>query len=356
MTVIVLRVSMLLSVLYFFLNVATVVQFVCDMMIGSSSFADAVLGKARDVDKNGVGVPVTELLAKAFLLRGGSDTLIARLAVASHHKNCLEGERADLMAQLNAVKARQDYLKSEEESLAKSVEESGGGDLAAQCAKIKEEKFDAVCKEWKEKGKQTIQAAQATVVDVGEGATEDLQRLYDKITQAADYLQNTEAFKAMDKKCHELKDKLNDPEFQQELMNNLNQLKDMAMEASAKVSALAEEAAKEVADPKNFMLLQDVAQKAMDNAKVAAQKLADAANDPELQKKLQEEAAIAFDAARSAATNAAAMVQDPEMQQKLKDASMEAMAKAQEAALTTAAGVKAAAEDPALQEKLKAHF
>jgi len=278
------------------------------------------------------------------------------LAVASHHKNCLEGEKADLMAQLNAVKARQDYLKSEEESLAMSVEESGGGDLAAQCAKIKEEKFDAVYIEWKEKGKQTIQAAHATVVDVGDGTTEDLQRLYDKITQAAEYLQNTEAFKAMDKKCHELKDKLNDPEFQQELMNNLNQLKDMAMEASAKVSALAEEAAKEVADPKNFMLLQDVAQKAMDNAKVAAQKLADAANDPELQKKLQEEAAIAFDTARTAATNAAAMVQDPEMQQKLKDASMEAMAKAQEAALTTAAGVKAAAEDPALQEKLKAHF
>jgi hypothetical protein len=360
MTVLVLKVSMLLGVLYFFLNIATVVQFVCDMMIESSSFADTVLGTARDVDKSaGVGVPVTELLAKAFLLRGGNDMMSSKLAVVTHHRKSLQQEKAELQLKLQAATQRSEFLASETETLKTTVSESGGGDLAAQCAKLKDEKFDFEA--WKNKGKETIEAIDSAGADVAEASTEQLEKIYEKLTEAADYVQNSEAFKAlvdmeayMEAKVGELKAKLQDPEFQAQLMAELNQLKDMAQQATMKVKGLADQAIAEIENPENFKMLQDVANKAMEEAKVAAHKISDAVNDPELQKMLQDEAEKAFAKAKEAAHEAAELVQDPKLQQQLKDASMEAMNTAKKAALDTAASVKAAAEDPALQEKLKA--
>merc|ERR1719201_2327925 len=62
-TVLILRISMLLSVLYLFLNLFTVVQWLCDVMIQSKGFESFVLKTARKLDKNGSGVPIVEMLA-----------------------------------------------------------------------------------------------------------------------------------------------------------------------------------------------------------------------------------------------------------------------------------------------------
>jgi hypothetical protein len=361
MTVLVLKVFMLLGVLYFFLNIATIVQFVCDMMIGSSSFADTVLGTARDLDKNGVGVPVTELLAKAFLLRGGDDMLASRLAVATHHRKCLQQEKEDLLQKLGDVTQRAEFLQSETDALAKTVAESGGGDLAAQCAKLKDDNFDFEA--WKAKGKESIEVAEKAGEEISAASTEQLEIVQQKIMEAADALKNSETFKAlmdmeayMEAKALELKAKLEDPAFQAELMAELNQLKEYAQEATNKAKELADQAIKELEDPENFKMLQDYANKALEEAKAAGQKISDAVNDPELQKMLQDEAEKAYEKAKEAAHAAAEVVQDPKLQQQLKDASMQAMNTAKKAALDTAASVKAAAEDPELQAKLKAQL
>jgi len=46
-TVLVLRISILLSVLYLFLNLATVIHWLCDQLIGSSAFSNTLLKQAR---------------------------------------------------------------------------------------------------------------------------------------------------------------------------------------------------------------------------------------------------------------------------------------------------------------------
>merc|ERR1719446_592144 len=47
MTVLVLRINILLAVLFFFFNLATVVQWICDLMIESQGFKDTVIKQAR---------------------------------------------------------------------------------------------------------------------------------------------------------------------------------------------------------------------------------------------------------------------------------------------------------------------
>ena len=85
--VLVLKISMLLSVLYLFLNLATVVQWLCDLMVESKGFSNIVISQTRKADKGGTGLPIMEILAKAFLLRGGDDSIVSQLAVVQHHKN-----------------------------------------------------------------------------------------------------------------------------------------------------------------------------------------------------------------------------------------------------------------------------
>merc|ERR1719364_111240 len=103
MTVLVLRVNILLAVLFLFFNLATVVQWICDMMIESEGFQQSVIKQAREMDANGAGLPVVELLVKAFLLRGSSDTLNARLSVVQGKKSQLEREKAQVDYDLAAL-------------------------------------------------------------------------------------------------------------------------------------------------------------------------------------------------------------------------------------------------------------
>jgi len=139
-TVLVLKISMLLSVLYLFLNLATVVQWLCDMMIESKSFSNAVMVGARKADKDGTGLPIVEMLAKAFLLRGGDESLISRLAVVQHHKKLLKSKQANLESKLSSLTRDIECSAKEEAKLTEKAKD--GGDLAAVCHKLNSSSVD----------------------------------------------------------------------------------------------------------------------------------------------------------------------------------------------------------------------
>merc|ERR1719201_81662 len=183
MTVIVLRVSMLLSVLYFFLNLGTVIQFLSDVMIESPSFSNAVLKQARDVDKQGVGMPVAEMLIKAFLLRGGSDTIDARLAVVQHEKASLKKEAILLEGKIASLES---HIGTKEKEVADLTESTkNGGDLAAACSHLTSDSLDTAA--WKAQGAQCIQSAHDRAAAVQDGATDQLEALWDKIAESDAY-------------------------------------------------------------------------------------------------------------------------------------------------------------------------
>jgi len=360
MTVLVLRINMLLAVLFLFLNLATVVQWVCDMMIENQGFQDTVLKQARDMDKNGAGVPVMELLVKAFLLRGGSDTLNSRLGVVQSRKKMMEKEQAALASQLAAVSAEIDGVTAEEQSL-KVQADAEGGDIAATVAKLTAGSVDM--EKWRNQGDKFIgdaaekakqmqefnkeAAEQARIIQ--EKTTEALEELFEKMNQVAEAAQNSETAKALKAKYAELEAKFNeamatlqDPAFQQQLL-------EQAQQAAAQAQDLANQAVESAKDPVAFQKAVDAAQEAMAQAQQAAADVAAAANDPEKRKELQEAAEKAMKQAKAKASEAAAQLNDPEMQKKMKQAAQNAVDQAQLAAQSAIA----AAQDPELEKKLK---
>jgi len=89
-SVFVARVAALLDIFFLVINVLTVTNWLATSLVKSEGFVKSVLKKARDVDRNGLGFPVAELLVKALLLRGRSETLGAKLSLAEADKSELE--------------------------------------------------------------------------------------------------------------------------------------------------------------------------------------------------------------------------------------------------------------------------
>jgi len=352
-TVLALRISMLLSVLYLFLNLFTVVQWVCDEVVSSKGFSDAVLKFARKLDKNGSGVPIVEVLAKAFLLRGGDETIISRLAVVQYHKKSLKNKEAKLSAKLASLTGTINSISKTEAGLMDKAKD--GGDLAAQVQKLNGGSVDY--DNWKLQGSSAIDDAEMRVAEMGAANTEHLDKLYEQINQVMEDVKNSETVQLAAQKAAEAKefaeqkaqeayDKLNDPEFQQ-------QMRDLANQASAQVEALgnqakdmANDAIAMASDPELQRQLQEAAQKAMDQAKDMAEQAKDMANDPEMQKKLQE----AMDQAQAKAMEAAATITDPELQKKMQENAQKALDSVQQGVESAAAAVMS----PEMQEQLQA--
>jgi len=368
MTVLVLRINILLAVLFLFFNLATVVKWICDIMIDSQGFQDAVLGQARDMDKNGSGLPVCELMVKAFLLRGNTDTLNSRLSVVQARKAVMEKEKAAVAAKLAAVQSEVESCTTEEKSL-KVQAEAEGGDIATQVAKLTEgaeahdnwktkmmgasKDMSEMSAEAKEKAEAQARAlaaeAEAKAREVQEATTKALEELWEKISKMVDAAQNSETAKALREKYHELEAKMNeamatlqDPAFQQQLL-------EQAQQASAQAKELADSAVAAAKDPEMQKKLNQMAHEAMEKAQKAAEEVAAAANDPVKRAQLQEAAQKAMDQAKAQASEAAAGLTDPAMQEKMKQAAQNAIDQAQLAAESAIA----AAQDPELQKKMQ---
>merc|ERR1719498_350375 len=346
-TVMVLRISILLSVLYLFLNLATVIQWLCDVMIQSDAFSKFVIKTSRKLDRNGSGLPIVEMLAKAFLLRGGDDTIISRLAVVQYHKKSLKNKEAKLAEKINNLNRKISSMAKEEEGLSKKAEESGGGDLAAAVHKLNSKSIDY--ESWKKQGAEAVEAAELRVAEIGAASTEALEKLYEKINEIIKEVENSEAVQAAAAKAEEARrfaeqkiqegvDMYNDPEFQQKMRDLRDQATAQVEALSAQAKDLANDAIAMASDPELQKQLQDAANQAMEQAKAAAQKAADAANDPELQKQLKE----AMELAQAKAAEAAKNIQDPELQKKIQEQIEQAQAEA--------AKLAAAATDPKLRE------
>jgi hypothetical protein len=346
MTVLVLRINILLAVLFLFFNLATVVQWVCDMMIESEGFQQSVIKTAREMDANGAGLPVVELLVKAFLLRGSSDTLDARLSVVKGTKSQLEREKAQVDASLAALAKEIDAASAQEASL-KTAAMDKGGEIAEQVESLTGHNDLAL---WKAQGKDIL-AEKAK--ELQQQTTEALEELFEAISKAVEDARNSETAKALkakyeetqamvQEKLQEAMDTLQDEEFQKQLM-------DAAKQGMEQAQGLANEAMEYATDPEKQEALQKAMQDAMAKAQAAAQEVAAAAADPEKRKQLEEMAKKAMEDAQAAAKEAAAGINNEEMQKKLKEAAQQALDQAQLAAQSAIA----AAQDPELLNKMR---
>eukprot|EP00930_Biecheleria_cincta_P048994 TRINITY_DN34237_c0_g1_i1.p1 TRINITY_DN34237_c0_g1~~TRINITY_DN34237_c0_g1_i1.p1 ORF type:complete len:615 (-),score=174.95 TRINITY_DN34237_c0_g1_i1:46-1890(-) len=187
------RLTCALSLLFLVVNLLVLAHWLCTLMIRSQSFASAVLHKARDIDSRGIGLPVAELFAKAFLLRGSPDTYGAQLAVANAEKAHLEAQRTELAKRI----AELDGQINTSSSAVATLQADVGEDEAVASAALASTQAEEVAE-------KSLEEAQREAAELAAVGYEELTKLLERFMGLAEQLQDSEAYKAAIAKAQDL--------------------------------------------------------------------------------------------------------------------------------------------------------
>ena len=201
-SVFVARIAALLDIFFLVINVLTVTNWLATSLVKSEGFVKSVLKKARDVDRNGLGFPVAELLVKALLLRGRSETLGAKLSLAEADKSELEQEKGKLEAEVANLQAQIATRQAEVEALqaqADAAKATGVSDpmgFETNVQALESADVEALGTKWKEQGQKAAEDAQARAAEVTQKTTEELDRLLARFMELVQQVQGSEAFQS----------------------------------------------------------------------------------------------------------------------------------------------------------------
>jgi len=196
-TVLAARISTLVSVLFFLLNIALVAKGIADILISySPSFAMKVLGAAKEVDKGMMDLPVTQVLVKAFFLRGSTDCAAAKLAVSLHEKADLLREKSALKSQLDAVEGKIKNIESTAKDLEGKAAVEGNEPLQRTIELLQEGDFvEKAESDWNEAGKKLADQAVKTAQDLQEATTAELEAMMQKLQEMMVQIQESQQYK-----------------------------------------------------------------------------------------------------------------------------------------------------------------
>ena len=201
-SVFVARIAALLDIFFLVINVLTVTNWLATSLVKSEGFVKSVLKKARDVDRNGLGFPVAELLVKALLLRGRSETLGAKLSLAEADKSELEQEKGKLEAEVAELQAQIATRQAEVEALqaqADAAKATGVSDpmgFETNVQALESADVEALGTKWKEQGQKAAEDAQARAAEVTQKTTEELDRLLARFMELVQQVQGSEVFQS----------------------------------------------------------------------------------------------------------------------------------------------------------------
>jgi len=201
-SVFVARIAALLDIFFLVINVLMVTNWLATSLVKSEGFVKSVLKKARDVDRNGLGFPVAELLVKALLLRGRSETLGAKLSIAEADKSELEQEKGKLEAEVAKLQAQIATRQAEVEALqaqADAAKATGVSDpmgFETNVQALESADVEALGTKWKEQGQKAVEDAQARAAEVTQKTTEELDRLLARFMELVQQVQGSEAFQS----------------------------------------------------------------------------------------------------------------------------------------------------------------
>merc|ERR1719284_327266 len=125
---------------------------------------------------------MTQVLVKAFLLRGSSEVASVQLAVTLHDKE-----------QLNELDARIQVLDDKASAMKERPEDFGGADFVAQVQKLEAMTESSV---WLEKGKLSVEEAKKKAEMLQETTTKDLERMVNKIMETVDTIRHSDEYQS----------------------------------------------------------------------------------------------------------------------------------------------------------------
>lgn len=201
-TVLAVRITAILAVLFLIVNILTVLNWLATVLVASDAFAQSMLKKAREIDRQALGFPVAQLLVKAMLLRGRSETLGAKLSLAESHKAALEKEKLELQSQLNSLETQISARVAEVEAIRARVADAaatGASDpmgFEAGARALEAADVEELAASWKEHGQKAVDESQARAAAVKQHTTEELDRLVQRFMELVQQVQDSEAYQS----------------------------------------------------------------------------------------------------------------------------------------------------------------
>ncbi|CAE7343513.1 trpD [Symbiodinium sp. CCMP2456] len=175
------KISVLLAVLFFFVNVMTVFCWASETVLSMESVSSKIIAKAKAFDNVGLGLPVAQLLVKVLLLRGSTDILCARLAVHLREKDGLSQELVETESRLAQLKAEIEAKDKQVEAIKAEMSSDGAG---LEAAKSRGEEVIQSAREKSAVLEQQI--AEAAANPDSQDMLNTLKSMMDKAFEAAD--------------------------------------------------------------------------------------------------------------------------------------------------------------------------
>mmetsp|Transcript_33385 Transcript_33385/g.99439 ORF Transcript_33385/g.99439 Transcript_33385/m.99439 type:complete len:250 (-) Transcript_33385:72-821(-) len=164
-------------------------------MTSTPSFGQGVLSQAKKLDRGLLGIPVVQTLVNAFVLRGNMDMASSQLAVTGHERASLERERQKAEDRMKELDSQISACKAVEAALQARAGPDASADLEASIARLETMESTSM-EDWKAKGSAAIDDMQARAAALEEATTKDLEVIMQKITQAAEMVQGSEAYRS----------------------------------------------------------------------------------------------------------------------------------------------------------------
>eukprot|EP00746_Dinoflagellata_sp_MGD_P164814 gnl/MRDRNA2_/MRDRNA2_93700_c0_seq1.p1 gnl/MRDRNA2_/MRDRNA2_93700_c0~~gnl/MRDRNA2_/MRDRNA2_93700_c0_seq1.p1 ORF type:complete len:693 (-),score=169.23 gnl/MRDRNA2_/MRDRNA2_93700_c0_seq1:8-2086(-) len=197
-TVFVARLVVIIGILFFLVNTLSVLSWASTLAMGTAAVQGKARHWARTFDAKFQGLPVMQALFKAFVLPRELDTASAELAAQLHEQNLLEQEKATCEARLQELKDQLEAQKKRTKNLESSVSSDPNNKLEEKLALLEKRSRSAMdAGEWKKHGTEAIERAKANAMTLEEASTAELERVFTRIQEAANQLQNSETTKEM---------------------------------------------------------------------------------------------------------------------------------------------------------------
>lgn len=209
-TVFVARLVVIIGILFFLVNSLSALSWASNLALGAPWVQGKARHWARTFDMRFQGLPVMQVLFKAFVLPRELDTTAAELAAQLHEQTLMEQEQAECEQKLKEIREQLEAQRKKTSKLTASATSQSAKDKLEDKLAMLEKRSRAAMDagEWKQQGSDAIDAARANALAVEQASTQELERVFNRIREAADQLQNSEATKEMLQKAQQAADQL----------------------------------------------------------------------------------------------------------------------------------------------------
>lgn len=193
-TVFVARLVVIIGILFFLTNVVSTLSWISNLALATPWFQGKARHWARAFDARFQGLPVMQVLFKAFVLPRELDTASAQLAAELYEQTLMEQEYSTCDQRVKELKNQIHTQKQKADDLRKKLFTEGDKKtLQADLAALEKKSKAAIEKGRKsvEEGRKSIsaeaiEAAKANALTVEEASTQELERVFNKIREAAE--------------------------------------------------------------------------------------------------------------------------------------------------------------------------